>query len=106
GATPWVACDELSRLPTRAGIASARNVGLAKAAGGWIVPLDADDVRDHAGLTELLAVLDQNRGVCWLAGNRLLMDGRRTAHWNDEPRRWPADALADGWTSPFAFHPN
>jgi len=106
GAAPRVRCDEFSRVPARAGISAARNVALAKAGGAWVVPLDGDDVLDEAGFAALLAALDGDRRLCWLSANRLLMDGRRTAHWNDEPRRWPAGALAERWTSPFAFHPN
>ncbi|HEY6234336.1 MAG TPA: glycosyltransferase family A protein [Candidatus Elarobacter sp.] len=106
GAVPAVACDQLTRLPERVGIASARNVALANAAGGWIAPLDGDDVFDEAGFTALLAVLDRNRELSWLSGNRLLMDGRRTAHWNAKSTPWPAGTLADSWSSPFPFHPN
>jgi len=99
--------DGVSRvieLPLHSGIAAARNIGLVHAAGEWIYPLDGDDLLNPGGLR---AVLGQaiSRRYCWIASNRLRIDGSRTPHWHERPHDWPHGALPDYWESPFLFHP-
>jgi len=99
--------DRLVGWRTRRGIAAARNAALAVANGDWVVPLDADDELDPDGmLAAAAAVRGRPSELGWLGCNRLLIDGSRTPHWQDEPRGFAVGQLAESWGSPFWFHPN
>lgn len=95
--------DQVITLPLHSGIAAARNVGLARARGDWIYPLDADDLLHPGGLSEVLGKI--GRRCRWVATNRLDTAGERTPHWHDLPHEWPQGALPDYWHTPFIFHP-
>lgn len=108
GDIDWPAGTTLLTLPAHAGVATARNRGLTSCSTGWVLPLDADDLLDSAGLAGLLAdpVLEE---VEWAAANRVLLDGTPTPHWIEAPRRWAPGELEEAWTAPFALsgsHPN
>lgn len=107
GEIPHITPDTMVRLAARRGIAAARNVALAMAGGDWVLPFDADDLLDPAGL---MAGLDSLTGlgseVGWLSANRRLTTGERTPHWRTEPYRWAVGELAESWRAPFPFHPN
>lgn len=93
------------RLPSRSGVAAARNVGLAAAPDGWVLPLDGDDELLPGAVADLLG--DPALSGCgWASSNRVLGDGGRTPHWCDRPRRWLAGELAEQWRAPLWFHPN
>jgi hypothetical protein len=101
-AEPWA---RVVRLPFRSGVSAARNIGLAAARDGWILPLDGDDELDPGAVLALL----QDRELAvhdWASSNRVLTGGGHTVHWRDTPRRWPAGRLAEEWRAPLQFHPN
>lgn len=97
--------DQLCVLAERRGVAATRNVGLAVATGDWIMPLDADDELEPAGLARMLPELTTT-DAGWISTNRILFDGSRTPHWRETATNWRPGQLAEHWTAPFPFHPN
>jgi glycosyl transferase family 2 len=103
---------QLIRLGERRGVAAARNVALATASPGWIVPLDADDILVPEGLCEVLSKhpwaddKSSPTAIKWISTNRLFFNGRQTAHWRNSQKNWTPGTLSECWTSPFPFHPN
>lgn len=104
---PQFAADwtRVLRLPRQCGIAPARNIALAAAEDGWILPLDGDDLLDREALVALLTD-EQALQHGWLSHNRVQTDGVRTEHWMTEPQSWPAGRLVEEWRAPLQFHPN
>ena len=99
--------DRVAELSKRSGIATARNIALARSSGHWVMPFDSDDLLSPTGLRSILKQLDDwlwKPG--WIAANRLLLDGSRTPHWREGQEDFLPGDLASNWTSPFPFHPN
>ncbi len=93
--------------PERLGEGAARNRALFSPHVNdtdFIVPMDADDLIDPAGLAATITDLSMT-GYLWAAANRTLLNGDRTPHWHSH-RTWARGEVADTWSSPLAFHPN
>ena len=94
-------------LGQRSGCATARNLALGASHADWVTPLDADDTLDIDGLAAIAASLPTlDPSIGWIAANRLLFDGRHSAHWIPTDARLCPGDLARRWTAPFPFHPN
>lgn len=94
-------------LPARAGSAAARNTGLSRATGRWVVPLDADDLLDESGLKTLAGRIQAlPPSVTWIGASRIGLNGEPTPHTLLSERQWPRHSREKNWTVPFPFHPN
>jgi glycosyltransferase involved in cell wall biosynthesis len=117
--TEWVVCFDgpgeedpaaaaasaVVRCANQGGPAAARTSALARSAGRWICPVDADDRIEAEGvLAAIEALRDAELG--WAGLSRTLLDGSATPHTLSDERRFAAGELASRWTSPFPFHPN
>lgn len=97
--------DRVVRLPTRRGVAAARNYALSVVSSELTVCLDADDQIEPAGAAAAAAVLETDPTLGWVAANRLLVTGEKTFHWHGA-RAWPPGSVAAEWSAPMAFHAN
>jgi hypothetical protein len=102
----WPAGTIVARNPVHSGVSTARNRALSLASGGWVYPLDGDDVLDADGLVSLVRDpwMDQ---VGWISANRAFLDGSPSRHCRASPRRWARHELATAWTVPaYPFAPH
>lgn len=83
----------------RLGPGPTRNLGLCRARGSWVQPLDADDLLLPGALAATIETTQENAGIHWFWGQAddLMPDGRRVHFdpWLSPMGRFPARRFTD-----------